>query len=621
MRFVLAIVSFILAAVTIGVGIGQRTFLAGPEDVTAATTETTTSSVVVIDGSALNAYDQAQDILLSGSSVISAAYGRSADVTAWVGDTTYTRIGFDEATGTLVSEVLTGTETEVPPLAGSDLWLREYTGEDDLRIKINVPEDISVIAISDGVQPAPSNVSITWPLDNSAPWSGPLTVAGAVLLLLGLAFLIWALTHMRNSRGPRRSQQKQPKMPKLPRQPRYKPSKPKALAEGKGRRTRRFVAVTPIVLVGALTLAGCSVGDSATSSATASSATTLQAATGLASGSVSTSTVSTDDPEETAETPATVAVPAVTEAQVTSIIRETTDVIAKADSELDKELAATRLDGPALQLRLANYTIRKKDKKIAPAQALPTGRVSVILPQQSDTWPRTVFAVVNDQAADVALDDTAQITEEAAPTTAPMAFVLIQDDARSNYKVHYAVSVEPDAAWPDLAPASVGAARLSPDFKLLQVEPVAIGAAYGDILMKDTESTAYNSFEVEGDTLRTAVGLAAKKKAQKDLPATAKLTYSNAVGDGQVVAMATADSGAIVAVQINETEVVKPVKSGATVTAKGAIKALSGKTTSTKGLTATYGDQLLFYVPSSNEPDKIVLLGFAQGLIAAKEAK
>jgi hypothetical protein len=44
--------------------------------------------------------------------------------------------------------------------------------------------------------------------------------------------------------------------------------------------------------------------------------------------------------------------------------------------------------------------------------------------------------------------------------------------------------------------------------------------------------------------------------------------------------------------------------------------------TSSKGLVATYGDQLLFYVPSATDKSKkIVLLGFSQGLIAAKEFK
>jgi hypothetical protein len=52
---------------------------------------------------------------------------------------------------------------------------------------------------------------------------------------------------------------------------------------------------------------------------------------------------------------------------------------------------------------------------------------------------------------------------------------------------------------------------------------------------------------------------------------------------------------------------------------EGQVKSLSGVTGSTKGTVAIYGDQLLFYVPSTTSNQKIMLLGFATGLISAKE--
>ena len=109
MRFVLAIVSFVLAAVLIGLGIGQRTFLAGPDEVTASTTETSETPVVVIDGAALNAYAQSQTVKIDGAPTISAAYGKTNDVLAWVGDASYTLISYDAETGELVSTVENGS--------------------------------------------------------------------------------------------------------------------------------------------------------------------------------------------------------------------------------------------------------------------------------------------------------------------------------------------------------------------------------------------------------------------------------------------------------------------------------------------------------------------------------
>ncbi|WP_213814949.1 hypothetical protein [Glaciihabitans sp. dw_435] len=588
MRFVLAIISFVLAAVLMGIGIGQRTIFAGPDEVVAKTSQASPAAVTVIDGSALGAHPQGQTVTLSGATKISAAYGRTTDVLGWVGTTTYNHVTFDEKTGKLVSKVVEGDATEVPTLAGSDLWLKEYNAVDSLQFRANLPDDVSVIAVSNGVDAAPADVTIRWPLDNSTPWSGPLLAAGAALLLLGLGLLIWALTHMRNSRGPRRTPPKQPKMPKLPRQPRYKPKKAnaKAIAAPKGRRaTRRSIAVVPVLLVGALALTGCTTD-------------ILPALTGKAAAT----------PTATAtETPTTVVLPpAVTEAQIVSIVRDISTVTAKSDSDLDKKLIATRMTGPALELRLANYTVRKANSKLPGATAILPGPIKLSLPQQTDTWPRSVFVVVQDET------DT---------TVAPMALMLVQADARSNYKVEYATPLAADAVIPGVAAANVGAAQLGLDNKFPQMEPGKIAAAYGDILMKDKASTSYASFQAAGDELRTAVGLAAKQATKKALPKTAKITFTNSPGTGDVIALATNNSGALVTVQLNETETVTPVSSGAAISSKGAVASLLGKAKSTKGIVTTYSDQLLFYVPSAEEPSKIVLLGFTQGLISAKEYK
>lgn len=583
MRFIFAIVCFVLAALMMGLGIGERTFLAGPDEITASTTKTASAPVTVVDGSALTAYKQTQTVQLSGSKSIAAAYGRTSDVLAWVGDTTYTHVTFNAKTGKLVSTVVHGDASTVPPLPGSDLWLHEYAATSTLRLHVDLPKSMSVIAASDGKKDAPSVVSITWPLDNSAPWSEPLVAGGAGVLLLGLVLLIWALAHMRSTRGPRRKQIQPPKMPKLPRQPRYKPNKPKAIAAVKGRRaTRRMVAIVPVLVIGSIALAGCT-----------------------SSGSAAPSSAATATPTSTDAAPAAnLQAPAVSEAQATHIIASIAAVVAQADTTRNTALIATRVAGPALQLRLANYAIRTADASLPAVAPIPAGPLELILPQQGDTWPRTIFAVIQNKA-------------DAA--TAPIAMMLVQDDARSNYKVQYSVTLEPDVKLPEVASASVGAARLSPDIKLLQLAPAAVAADYGDVLMTDKASKYFSAFSPDGDTLRTQVGLAAKNARIAALPTTAKLTYSNAAGPGQVIALSTNDSGAIVAVQLNETETVTPVKAGAVVQAPGAIKALFGSPTSTKGIVATYSDQLLFYVPSANEPSKIALLGFSQGLIQAKE--
>jgi hypothetical protein len=199
----------------------------------------------------------------------------------------------------------------------------------------------------------------------------------------------------------------------------------------------------------------------------------------------------------------------------------------------------------------------------------------------------------------------------------------VQDTARSQYLVHYAVDLEPGVTVPGSAPTELGTSRINPDqTAFYTVQPSEIATDYGDILNKGEESEFYSLFDSTGDTLQPNVGVDAKKKLKKDLPDTAKLTFSNAQDDGQVIVMATLDGGAIVAVGLNEKQTVKPVETGATVNAPKSMKALAGKSVSTIGFTATYSDQLLFYVPSLNDPEaKVLLLGYSTGLLSASELK
>jgi hypothetical protein len=290
-------------------------------------------------------------------------------------------------------------------------------------------------------------------------------------------------------------------------------------------------------------------------------------------------------------------------------------VTSEADASANADLAATRLDGPALELRKANYAARAVDGAIAALPPIPGEPVTLTLPQQTgDSWPRTVLTVVQPPAPEPPTDPAA--TPEPAP--APVALVLIQPDPRSQYKVHYSIPLLTEAELP-VAPASVGAAPLPEDSKLLALTPAEVGPAYADVLQNGEASASFPLFDTANDKLLAQLGKAYKDERVAALQ-TASLTFAQAPGGGQTVALATNDTGALVAVNMDEIETITPTEAGAAVNAEGQVKALSGVSQSTKGLTATYGMQLLFYVPPVSESDqKIVLLGYAQGLTGASE--
>lgn len=580
MRFVLAIVSFMLAAVMIGYGISQQTILATPDEVTVSAETDGTAPLTVVDGEAFNAYSGNQTISIAGPGRIVAAYGRTSDVLAWVGDASHNMVTVDPETGELVAEEISGSEEQVPDPYESDLWLENYTADLKLALTVKIPDDVSFIIAADGVEPAPNSVSLSWPLDNSTPWAMPLIMGGAAVLLVGLILLVWAMHHMRRAGGPRRKPQK---IPKVPKKPLYKPSKKSNRSSTSGNRTTATRIAVPAVLLGSLILSGCTI--------------TPTQNTNDDAGAPVPSPTSTSGGSETLP-------PAATVRQIEKIVARISAVALEADASLDSELLETRFSAAALEYRVANYTMRTADSAIAAPVAIPDGPVQLTLPQQTNSWPRTVFTIILDEA------DT---------TVAPIALFLEQASPREDYKVSYSVNLEPSVVFPDVVAASVGTSRLDKDSGLLRSSPTEVALDYAEILEQDVDSDSYLDFESEGDSLRANVGLAVKTKEQSELSSTATLTYGHELGSADPIAMATIDAGAIVAVHLYETKEAKPKEEGSAVTFSGQTKALSGISITETGIKSTYGDQLLFYVPAAGSAEKIVLLGYTQGLIAASE--
>lgn len=634
MRFVLAIVTFVVAAALIGLGFAQRTMWAPEADVVAQTTVAGDAPYIVIPGNVLNANPGQQTLSVAGSDKPFVAYGRTADVLSWIGDQRYARVSYT-AGGAMKAKIVkptsesggsdgsvtptptpSGTPTVTPTPStgpttgassgtatpgagsanpvGSDLWLQQFVGADAVTTRMNVPDSVSVIIASDGIKPAPRNISVVWPLDTRTPWSGPLIVGGGALLVIGLVLYLFALRHLRRSRGPRRSSGSGggPKMPKPPKPVAYKPTK----AMESGRRGRRsfghgLVAV-PVVLSGALILTGCSSDYWPTFGSTTPAAHT---ATPLA----------TDLPGQGKDTPP----PAVTAPQLAQIVGRISAVATEADAKLSADLIRTRFAGPALQERTMNYRIRSKKAKADAPQAIPSGPVVVGLPQATDSWPRVVSAVVQDAKNAKA---------------APIDLVMVQNSPRENYRVQYAVILQAKAKVPDLPPTNIGASLVPPNSQLLLLEPDKLASAYADVLTKGDKSQYYGLFDSASDELRKQVGsinaAAQNKQFNKDTQKAA-FSFADQPGIGDPIALATNKSGALVSTSLNEVNTVKPTAAGAKVTVKGdsAASALTGSTSTLKGLQTTYGMQLLFYVPPADSKEQIRLLGYTVSVVGAKD--
>ena len=80
----------------------------------------------------------------------------------------------------------------------------------------------------------------------------------------------------------------------------------------------------------------------------------------------------------------------------------------------------------------------------------------------------------------------------------------------------------------------------------------------------------------------------------------------------------TADGGALVAIYMKDITTIKPTKRNSGITVNSLEQAILGAKGSIKGVVSTYGDMLLFYVPSVGQNSKIKLLGWQAGLLKVK---
>ncbi|WP_282852452.1 hypothetical protein [Gulosibacter sediminis] len=202
MRFILAAVAFVASVVALVVGGIQFVGAAQATTVTADGTTDSGAPVIVINDDVFSSRAGLQDIRIEGDGAINVIIGRTSDIEAWVGDARHDEVTLDEDSthsrehiGLKFTE--SGTEETVPNPIGNDLWYEEHEGEGSVQLSTVVAPGYSMLITSDGDNPAPSTVSVTWPLGGYAPMSGPLLVIGAVLFVLALALLWWALAHRR----------------------------------------------------------------------------------------------------------------------------------------------------------------------------------------------------------------------------------------------------------------------------------------------------------------------------------------------------------------------------------------------------------------------------------------
>ncbi|MGP6171907.1 glycosyl transferase [Microbacterium sp. A204] len=645
MRFVWAVVAFVLATLLIGAGIAQRTVFMGPTAQQAELNVEQPSPFVLVDGAVLRENPGQQTLLIRGDGDLFAAYGRTADLEAWLADATYTSITLDKAgaTKSALVEPVADAESDAPgesdatpthaptgdastesPAAGepgrspvgSDLWLDSFSEQDQLITDMQLPEGMSVLIAKDGTEDAPTDIVVSWPLDASTPWVGPLIAAGGAVLLFGLVMYVLAIRHQRRGRGPRRKgpgplpatepisvmpAEDRERIEAAPTDAAPEPPEPSDPSAEKGsapekneRRVltpRRARLVLPALGVTALMLAGCS-SDSwpQISEATPS-----------------------PSPTETVITPDNQKPPAVTEAQASRILEEISTTLEEADAAGDIELAGTRLEGPALAARETEYKLRAALPDRALPAKIPTETIEVLLPQATDSWPRTVLALSKDKSDD---------------TVPPVILTMTQADPWAPYKVSNIAEMQASTEVPQLAPAWLGTSLITESAEaFLTLSPDELAGAFADLV--DAGDASEYRADFDPATIELAESIVASRGAvtqaliDNGAAETSSAAFDIAPSADLPVALATLDSGAIVAVSLVDSETITPTSADAVIRfgENAEAKTLTGVEESANGVVTTYGLQLFFSVPSQGSTQQIRLLAVHQDILNVEVIK
>jgi hypothetical protein len=586
-RVIVAIVLLSVSVLTLGLGIAQRTVFANDQLIDRPVVTQTTAPATIIHGTDLAAYPGRVTLSVEGgvsarvpsgdgaaivtSERVFVAYGRTVDVMAWLSPGRHTQLLFDPLADGFIVLPRTGQDLTLPDPAGSDLWFQEYSDEGQISVSFSVPEDVSVLIMSDGTLPAPQNITVSWPLVTDSLVSWALIVVGIGSMIAGFVMVLINYIVWRKNRGPRRRMTKRPKPPRGSyRQPQRSSVKPR------GRRSLRFVA---------LPLAGA----------------VLWGATGCAPEPTQ---VEVEETDSQVQAPAVVPYPAVTELQFSRIMATVAQAIQSADEELAVNLLADRVSEPTLAARRAAYIIKRADPTSGTLTPILASPIRLVLPQQTSTWPRSVFGIIQDE------DDL---------ESPSVGVVLSQESPRSDYRLSYAVVLAPQVQIPNLPSASLGSARLSPDSGLIRFSPVDVAANYADVINQGTSSPFALEFALATDRLFIQLGPEAAALRQESFGDTVDVEWETTPSENEVVAFATADGGALVMATLQEIERVTPAQSGASVNASIAVRALTSLSQSTRGFEVISNIQVLWYVPPVGSEEGIRVLGYTYSLVGAKE--
>ena len=562
LRLKTAVALVLLGLLTLLAGIGQRTIWAPSETFTAsAPADAAEAPLTVIDQDLRTLHGGTVTINIEGDGNFLLAAGRPDDVEAWVGKTAHNTVtGVGEDRESLQIEHVDG-EAAAPNPAGSDLWVSTENASGELEYEWTPPAggDWTLLLAADGTQPAPANISMTFPNDTSTPWSIPLMVLGILLILGGVALALLAARNRGGEGGGQGSGFAQ-----------------RARAKVQARQSSKLgMTVAGIVTAAAL------VGTGAAANATTPSP---EATSGAASG-------------EPAAAPAEAGTPVLLDAQFRRILEQVSSAADAGDAAKDAAKLGERVAGTELEVRTQNYKIRSQVGSYEPRMPVRSTKLLTTVVTTDRNWPRSVLAVTQGDG-----------------NVVPQLLTMVQQSPRENYKLMKTTPLQPGTTFPNIERDGTETLAASDKTGLLYSGEEAM-SGLADRLTS-TES-AFKDKLVEGESSPYIADTLAYQAEVAKAGENGTFSFTHKVVPESTVVFRTADGGALVLGRINFGFEGTPKAEGDKLTIGEDAAALAGGSETTTGMVLDFAESVAVYVPPAGSADPMKLVAATRGLVGA----
>jgi hypothetical protein len=287
--------------------------------------------------------------------------------------------------------------------------------------------------------------------------------------------------------------------------------------------------------------------------------------------------------------------PVLDTSQTEDVLAAVQEALAAGDAARNVDALRPRVEDPALAMRSAQYTLQERSSGRRTPTPLST-EDQVIVVAATDAWPRTLLAV----------------TLPPEGTTSPLLLTLAQDDPRAQYRLWSWARLFPGVQTPPVASPEVGSPELPADATGLVATPAETVSHYADVLVKGSSSEYAGQFESDPfiDQVRKEA-----QSARDNLSGIADVAFQASAVPDEVVALGTADEGAVVVGELTTSLTFTKRLQGSTLRLGGELGQWLGDGTVPSIAKATFTAIVAFNVPKAAEGAKITVLGAERVLV------